>query len=119
MGTPPRTQLLEIEKEKAEFQQTLKLICEQNKPTRYKFELTNPDPREKTYRLFSSNLGILKVPVSGIPLIGNQRTVVELEFEVRQELTSEQQLQPLPIVLTVTDGNVFSNYLFELTVRVR
>jgi hypothetical protein len=36
---------------------------------------------------------------------------------VRQELSSEQQMQALPIVLTVTDGSGFSNYLFELTVR--
>ncbi len=78
----------------------------------------NEDVNQKTFRFYSSNLALLAVP-QPLTLIGNQRTTVELQFHVRLAITPEEALQPLKTILTVTDGNSFSNILFELNVRLK
>lgn len=71
---------------------------------RYRFELFNNDHREKNYRLYSSNLSVLTVPMEMVSMISNQVVTLDLEFVVKQQMTSEELGEPLKIVLTVTDG---------------
>lgn len=54
----------------------------------------------------------MSVPFTLIPLVTNQRAGVELEFNVRIAMSPEDALQPLRVVLTITDGFTFNNYLF-------
>jgi hypothetical protein len=78
----------------------------------------NEDANQRTFRFYSSNLTLLAVP-QPLTLIANQRTAVELQFHVRLAISPEEALQPLRVILTVTDGSAFSNYLFELNVRLK
>ena len=72
----------------------------------------NEDFKQKSFRFYSSNLSIMSVPFTLIPLVTNQRAGVELEFNVRIAMSPEDALQPLRVVLTITDGFTFNNYLF-------
>lgn len=86
---------------------------------KYKFDLTNDDEKQKSFRFYSSNLTIMTVPLSQITLISNQRISVELEFHVKSAISGEDLGESIRIILTVTDGTTFNNYLFELNVRVK
>jgi uncharacterized protein YpiB (UPF0302 family) len=79
----------------------------------------NEDPKQKSFRFYSSNLAVMAVPQAVLSLVSNQRTAIELEFHVRHAMSPDEALEPLKVILTVTDGTAFNNYLFELNVRIK
>jgi len=79
----------------------------------------NDSDKQKTYRFYSNNLSILTLPQNVVSLISNQRITLELEFLIREIISDEDLLEPIKVIFTSTDGTTFSNYLFELNVRLR
>jgi hypothetical protein len=61
----------------------------------------------------------MTVPLSMLALISNQIAKIDLEFIVKHQLSTAELAQPLKVILTITDGTVFINHLFELTVTMR
>lgn len=59
------------------------------------------------------------MPMEMVSLLANQTVTLELRFEVKMHLSSEELGQPLRVVLSVCDGADVRNYLFELVVRMK